>query len=121
MYPPLFSIVAADGTVQSLFGTSPVRVLPLGSADEKTPLPYAVWQTVGGSPENYLGNVPDIDSFLVQVDVYSKAASTARSGAEALRNALEPYAHIDSWRGESKDQTTGNFRYSFDINFLTAR
>jgi len=121
MYPPLFSIVAADGTVQSLFGSNPVRVLPFGSADEKTPLPYAVWQTIGGSPENYLGDTPDMDSFLTQIDVYAKTASTARNGAEALRDAIEPHAHIVSWRGESKDQTTGNFRHSFDINFLTAR
>jgi hypothetical protein len=121
MYPPLFSIVAADGTVQSVFGSNPVRVLPFGSADEKTPLPYAVWQTVGGSPENYLGDIPDIDSFLVQVDVYSKSISASRSGAEALRDALEPHAHVVSGSRESKDQITGNFRYSFDINFITSR
>jgi hypothetical protein len=121
MYPPLFSIVSSDSTVCSVFGTNPVRVFPFGGTEEGVVLPYAVWQVVGGSPENYLGNVPDADTFLTQVDVYAKTGLAARACALALRNALEPYAHIVSWRGESKDQTTGNFRYSFDINFITAR
>ncbi|MFA5715281.1 MAG: DUF3168 domain-containing protein [Candidatus Paceibacterota bacterium] len=121
MNPPLFPIVSADSAVRSVLGTNPVRVFPFGGADENTVLPYAVWQVVGGEPENYLGNPPDADSFLTQIDVYAKTGLAARACALALRNALEPHAHIVSWRGESKDQTTGNFRYSFDINFITAR
>lgn len=121
MNPPLFAIVSVDSSVRSVLGTNPVRVFPFGGTEEGVVLPYAVWQVVGGSPENYLGNVPDADTFLTQVDVYAKTGLAARACALALRNALEPYAHIVSWRGESKDQTTGNFRYSFDINFITAR
>lgn len=121
MYPPLFSVVSIDAGVRAAFGTSPIRVYPFGGAPEETVLPYAVWQTVGGSPENYIGNAPDLDSFLVQVDVYAETASSARSGAEALRDALESSAHIVSWRGESRDKATQHYRYSFDINFQTAR
>jgi hypothetical protein len=121
MYPPLFAIVSVENGVQSAFGTNPVRVFPFGGAPEKVALPYAVWQVIGGTPENYIGSLPDMDTFLVQVDVYAKTAQSARSGAEALRDALEPNAHVVSWRGESQDQTTKNYRYSFDINFLTAR
>lgn len=121
MNPPLFTIVSGNSLVSSIFGTNPVRVLPFGSADENTILPYAVWQVVAGLPENYLGNLPDADTFLTQIDVYAKTGTVARNGAKALRDALEPHAYIVSWRGESKDQTTGNFRYSFDINFITAR
>lgn len=121
MYPPVFSIAAADAGVRTALGTDPVRLFPFGSAPEGVTLPYAVWQTAGGAPENYITNTPDIDSFLVQVDVYAETAAAVRSAAEALRDALEPAANITSWRGESKDQKTGHYRYSFDINFLTSR
>lgn len=121
MYPSLFSIVSSDVTVRSVFGTNPVRVFPFGGAPEESNMVYAVWQTYGGTPENYIGTTPDIDAFLVQVDVYADNATSARNGAEALRDALQGYAHIVSWRGESKDRDTQRYRYSFDINFLTAR
>lgn len=121
MQPPLFQTVAADGTVQSVFGTNPVRVFPFGGAPEGVARPYAVWQIIGGTPENYLGNSPDLDTYLVQVDVYADTVTSAQNGAEALRDALEPLANIVSWRGGSRDNSTQHFRYSFDINFLTAR
>lgn len=121
MYPPLFAIVSIDGTVQGIFGTNPVRVFPFGGAPERVKLPYAVWQIVGGTPENYVSNSPDLDTYLVQVDVYGDSANSAQSGAEALRDAIEPNAHIVSWRGASKDNETKHYRYSFDINFLTKR
>jgi hypothetical protein len=121
MYPPLFSIASADNSVKAAFGTNPVRVYPFGGAPESVALPYVVWQVVGGTPENYIGNDPDMDSYLVQVDVYANSPASARGGAETLRDALQDHAHIVSWRGESKDQQTKHYRYSFDINFFTAR
>ena len=121
MFPPIFTLVSNDHDVQVAFGTNPVRVFPFGSAPEKPTLPYSVWQIIGGAPENYVGNLPDMDTFLIQVDVYAKTASSARSSAEALRDALEEKAYIVAWRGESKDLTTQHYRYSFDINFFTAR
>jgi len=121
MYPPIFSISSSNVNVQSIFGTAPCRVFLFGDAYEGVALPYAVWQTIGGSPENYIDKTPDIDYFLVQIDVYSSTAATARSGAEALRCALEPNAYITSWRGESYDKNTKRYRYSFDINFITPR
>ncbi len=121
MYPSIFSLVSNDHDVQTSFGTNPVRVFPFGSAPEKTILPYSVWQIIGGTPENYIGNSPDMDTFLIQIDVYARTAVSARNGAEALRDAIEPHAHITAWRGESKDASTLHYRYSFDINFFTAR
>ena len=121
MYPPIFSIASSDATVRSIFGISPVRFYTAGEAPENCTVPYAVWQTVTGSPENYVSNTPDIDMYLIQVDVYGTTVTSVRNGAEALRDALEPHAHIVSWRGESTDQGTGHKRYSFDINFITPR
>lgn len=121
MYPPIFSISSSSAAVKAILGSDPVRVYPFGNAPEDVALPYAVWQTIAGLPENYITNTPDVDGFLLQVDVYGETVSSARNGAEVLRDALEPYAHIVSWRGDGRDKTTMHYKYSFDINFITAR
>lgn len=128
MNPPFFQIVNVPG-VQAFFGTNPLRVWPFGEAPEKETRPYAVWQTVGGAPEAYLGQVPDSDDWLVQVDVYAEAEDgrqadaidTVSNGAKALRDALEPVAYITAWRGCTREIGTRFYRYSFDVAFVTPR
>ena len=61
-YPPVFTIAAAEPAVTALLGTSPVRMYPAGKAPQGVGKPYATYQLVYGTPENYLGDVPDIDS-----------------------------------------------------------
>lgn len=121
MYPPVFSVVAADAGVQSALGTNPVRVYPFGEAPDGVGFPYAVWQIVSGGPENYISNAPDLDTYIVQIDVYGLTPTGVRAAAEALRDAIEPVAHIVAWRGESRDVESGSFRYSFDVEFMTDR
>lgn len=125
MYPPIFSTVNV-AAVQALLQTAPgpLRFYLFGEAPQNTPLPYAVWQTRGGSPENYLNQVPDMDLFSIQIDVYASPAqgpSRARSVARALRDAIEPVAHIVAWRGESVDPETRNYRSSFDVDWWVRR
>lgn len=121
MFPPIFEVCAADSGVTDLLGTAPTRFYPFGEADQNTVLPYAVWQSVSGFPENYMNNAPDVDSYTLQVDAYAKTATSARDVAEALRNATEGKAHVVSWRGESRDPKTNHYRYSFDIDWIVNR
>lgn len=121
MYPPIFSVCAANAGVQTSLGVSPTRLYPSGEAPSGVALPYAVWQMVTGIPQNYLGKAPDIDSFTVQIDVFAATATEARNAAEALRDAIEPNAHITAWRGESRDAETRNYRYSFDLDWFVPR
>lgn len=121
MYPPIFAIVSVDEGVQSKLGTSPVRVYPFGEAPDNVELPYAVWQTITGSPENYVSNAPDLDLFVLQIDVYGETGSEVREAAEALRDVIELSAHIVAWRGESRDTESKHFRYSFDVDFFVNR
>ncbi len=121
MYPPIFQVCAADAGVKAALGASPVRFYPFGEAPQNAPKPYAVWQTFGGSPENYLGQRPDIDSFRLQVDVYAVDAAAARNAARALRDAIEPLAHITRWGGESRDPDTASYRVTFDVDWWTPR
>lgn len=125
MFPPIFSTCNVAG-VQALLktGSGPLRLYAFGSAPQDVAKPYAVWRQVFGSPENYLGDTPDMDSFGVQIDVYalpSQGGTVARDVAKALRDAIEPHAYITAWRGESRDPETQNFVYSFDTEWLVDR
>lgn len=121
MFPPIYNTVKTESDVIAALGNNPLRFFPFGMATQNTPLPYAVWQIVSGSPDNYLNQVPDIDRYTVQVDVYATKESDARNAAQALRNAIEPVAHIVSWRGESVDPETKYKRYSFDVDWHVKR
>lgn len=121
MFPPLFQVAAANATVRSLLGTEPVRLYPFGEASDSTVKPYAVWQMVYGSPENALGDAPDMDHFGTQVDVYATTAQQARDVARALREAFENSAHVTAFNGESREPVTRDFRYSFTVDWFVQR
>jgi len=121
MYPPIFSICKAAAAVTALIGLNPCRLYPFGEAPQSTVKPYAVWQSIGGSPENFMDRTPDADSFILQVDVYAETAAAARAVAEAIRDAVEPHAHISSWRGEGKDSETKLRVFSFDLSWIVRR
>ncbi|RMV77775.1 DUF3168 domain-containing protein, partial [Pseudomonas amygdali] len=83
--------------------------------------PYAVWQVITGSPENYLAGRPDIDGFTLQVDVYAATGAQARAVTDAISHAIELKAYVVRWGGESKDTETKLYRSSFDIDWLVPR
>lgn len=121
MFPPLFQICAADTDVQTLLGVGPTRLWPFGEADPTPEYPYAVWQIIAGSPQNYLGQTPDTDFFGLQIDVYARTAEDARAVARALRNAIEPVAYVTAYIGEFRDTITRTFRYSFSVDWIVQR
>lgn len=121
MYAPIFKIASASPGVQAVLGVEPTRLYPFGEAPEGVALPYAVWQGIGGAPENYLGGRPDMDQFALQVDVYGATAESVRQVGAALRNAIELHAHITRWSGERKDATTGRYRLTFDVDWYVER
>ena len=118
---PIFSVCAADAGVRALLGVNPHRLYPFGEAPEGVVKPYAVWQLVTGSPENYLAGRPDIDGFTLQVDVYAVTATSARTVTDAIARAIELRANVVRWNGENKDTATNLYRSSFDIDWLVPR
>ncbi|WP_443690418.1 tail completion protein gp17 [Pseudomonas sp.] len=121
MFAPIFAVCAADAGVTALLGTSPTRLYPFGEAPQDTVNPYAVWQMITGSPENYLAGRPDVDDFTLQVDAYAPTGSQVRAIAAAIRDAIELQAYIIRWGGESRDPQTKTYRYSFDVDWLVPR
>lgn len=124
-YPPIFeavNVVAVQALLKAPGG--PLRFFLFGMAPQGVTLPYAVWQTVGGSPENYVNQTPDVDSLSGQLDVYAspaQGASAARAVAQAIRDAIEDKCHITAWRGEFIDPDTKNWRSSFDFDWIVYR
>ena len=118
---PIFAVCAADVGVRALLGVTPHRLYPFGEAPEGVTKPYAVWQLVTGSPENYLSGRPDLDGFTLQVDVYASTATSARAVTDAIAHAIELKANVVSWGGESKDTATNLYRSSYDVDWLVPR
>lgn len=127
MTPQIFDTVNVPA-VRALLktGAGVLRFYAWGMAPQPPIYPYAVWRYAAGTPENYLGDRPDIDSQTLQVDVYAadvpgQRSEKARQIAETLRDAIEPVAHITSWRGESRDPGTQAYVFTFDVDFWTPR
>lgn len=126
MTPPIFPTVNVPA-VRALLGVAPLRFYSFGRAPQDVAYPYAVWQQVFGSPENNLSAVPQADTYTTQIDVYAKptpdggGAALVRQIAQALRDAIEPTAHVVAWRGETRDSETGNFVFSMDVDWVVPR
>lgn len=121
MEPPIFSICSASSAVKNLLGKKPVRLYPFGFASQGVEKPYAVWQIISGGPQNLLGGLPNTDDYDVQVDAYATTHDSVLAVAKALRDALEPVAHITAWRGASRNKETLDYRYTFEVSFIHYR
>lgn len=70
MYPPIYKVCSSNPAVTAILGASPLRMYQFGLAPQLVVKPYATWQTISGSPENYLWGRPDADGFTIQVDIF---------------------------------------------------
>lgn len=122
MYPPIFPTCVASAAVTARLGTNPTRLYPFDEAPQGVATPYAVWQVIpGGSPANNLAARPDMDSWSLQVDVYAETGADASDVAAALRDAIEPHAHITRWGPQDTDPDTQHKRISFDVDWFVPR
>jgi hypothetical protein len=122
MTPPIFQICSQAAGVTALLGAGAnLRLYSFGEAPEGVARPYAVWQLVSGSPENYMAGRPDVDVLTLQVDVYAATSTSVRQVRDAIRDAIELQANVIRWGGESRDPATKNYRTSFDVGWLVRR
>lgn len=114
MLPVVLPILAADPEVTGILGTTPVRFYPHGRAPQNVQAPYATWFIVSGIPENQLDEVPRVDRFSVQIDCWSdntgEGAQEVKELATAIRDALEPHAHMTAIAVDGVDQDTQRHR-----------
>ena len=121
MTSQIYELARVSPDVQNILGGDVLRVYPFGTVDSTVDYPYAVWQNTSGTPANYLHTRPDVDNYIIQVDVYSKLLADVLAAAEALRDAVEGDGYITRWGDQSFETDTKIYRYSFDVEFYTLR
>lgn len=122
MTPAMFEYANESAVVKQHLGSgAAMRFHEFGEATQTPQHPYAVWQLVGGAPENQLAGIPRMDTARVQVDVYADKPSKARVIALALRDALEPHGYVTAYNFEIREPDSRLFRFSFSAEFMTPR
>jgi len=125
MLPEVFPLLAAASAVTSLIGTNPVRAYRHGRAPQGTAAPYVTWFLVTGLPENTLDEVPRVDRHEVQVDCWSENTGQGSKDIEALakavRDAIEPHAHMTAEVFDGIDEDTQRYRIGMQFTFWTDR
>lgn len=121
MNPDIFPILNASIAVKLLLGSNPLRVYPFARAPQNPRKPYAVYSVYSGVPENYLDRVPDIDNKGTQVDIYADDAGQAEQCALAIRDAVEPHAHMTSFVTPDRDAETDTYSVRLEFDFWENR
>lgn len=119
---PVYSLLGASGAVTAIIGSHPTMRCFEGTAPQDTPRPYVAWAAVAGAgPENYLGELPAMDQARVQVDCFAKDLPDTVALAKAVRNAIEPSAHMVSTPITLYEPETELYRVILEFDFFTAR
>lgn len=123
MFPPIYNLVTADSVAKNLLlnGDGSIRFYEFGLAPQGSTYPYAAWQVISGSPENYLSGRPDEDNHILQVNVYATTSDSLKAVTKALRDALELNAYISRWGNTQRNPETKKYSFDFDVEFITPR
>ncbi len=119
MVPLIQSLLENDAAVRQVLGDS-VR-LYLGSAPQNTPLPYATWEVVNGSPTAMLSEPPPADGWRVRMTVWGEVLSEANGVAVAIRDVVERVGSIESYNPTPDSDGTDSVGISFDVRLLQLR
>ena len=121
MIPVLFTILNSSSSVKALLGSDPLRVFPWGEAPPAVTRPYATYAVFSGNPQNTLGDVPEVDIDGTQINVWGDTGTSTDAAARAIRDALEPHAHMISYESASRDKETGRYNSLMSFDFFTER
>lgn len=121
MNPDLFTILNASVPVKLVLGANPLRMYPWGRAPQNPRKPYGVYAVYNATPENYLGQVPDIDNKGTQVNIYADTAQSLDACFTAVRDALEPHAHMTSFATPDLDADTDLYSCRMEFDFWDER
>lgn len=125
MLPELFPILRDASAVTALIGSNPVRCYRHGSAPQGVTAPYVTWYVVSGTPENSISEMPRVDNYSIQIDCWSDNTGSGSTGVEtlakAVRDAVEPHAHMTSVAINDRDPETMRYRLGLTFTFWHRR
>ncbi|MFC0677525.1 DUF3168 domain-containing protein [Lysobacter korlensis] len=117
MLPTVYATLQASPAVVALVGN---RVFRHGSAPQDVARPYVTWAVAGGAPENGFDGAC-ADAFRVQVDCWSDSDAGVETLAAAVRDAIEPVAHLVAYVADERDFQTQRFRIGFAFDWILGR
>lgn len=120
LLPPIFQLLKAAAPVTALLGATP-KVYRHGLAPAGSVAPYVVWMVISGDPENSLSDAPGSDRLTLQVDCYHTSDGGIEQLAEAVRNALEPAAHLTGIPIDQREAETGLYRIGLQFDYWQSR
>jgi hypothetical protein len=121
MFPPVFDTLRGSGLVVSLLGDVPMRCYRHGQAPQAVAKPYVTWQIVSPTPENTLSELPSIDRVQVQLDCWSDDDAAVTTLAVAVRDAIEPYAHMTGGASDDYEPATKLYRVALQFDWWLPR
>lgn len=118
MMPAVYALLRSSPAVLALVGQ---RIYRHGRAPQDTVAPYIAWLIVTGDPENNLSDTPPHDRMVVQIDCYHHTDAGVEQLATAVRDALEPHAHMTGQPVDERETETKLFRMALQFDFWVAR
>ena len=118
MLPPIYPTLSAWPAVSALVGT---RIYPHADAPQDVTAPYVTWFMAGGAPVNTLSEPPLVDLMTAQVDCWHATSAGVVQLASAVRDAIEPHAHITGYPINARDAETQLYRFGLQLDWWLSR
>lgn len=120
MLPPVFRILKAAPAVTAIVGAEP-RIYRHDAAPQDVDRPYVTWFLVTGTPENELSDVPGMDRIAFQVDCWHQQDGGIEDLAQAVRDAIEPHAHMTAIVVNGYEPETKLYRIGMQFDYWLPR
>lgn len=120
MFPKILPLLKASSAVTAIIGNPP-RGYPHGEAPQDTTKPYVVWQGVALAPENTLSETPAVDRMPIQLTCWATTSAVAAELAKAVRDAIEPTAHMVGMPIDYRETETRLFGIGLQFDFWVSR
>lgn len=121
MFPPIFQTLKASSRVKDIVGTNPPRIYRHQSAPQDTTKPYITWSLITTAPANNLSDLPPADRMPVQIDCWHQTDTGIEMLAQAVRDAIEPYAHMTAIVIDTREVETKLYRIGLQFDWWLMR
>lgn len=118
MLPPVYQILTSNSAVNAIVAN---RIYRHSNAPQGVTKPYIAWGLVSGIPENNLSDLPNIDRLPIQVDCYHQTDVGIEELAKAVRDAIEPLAHMTNIPINEREQDTKLYRITLEFDWWLDR
>lgn len=118
MNVPIFTTLTGAVAVTSLIGE---RIYRHGDAPQNVARGYVTWYALA-TPENTLSEIPGIDRVSVTIDCWSPDDTEVETLADAVRDTIEPLAHMTSRVNDNRDRSaTKLYRITLQFDWWLSR